>query len=151
VRRLRAAGIEVIHGLMAEASRELNIGFFSRMLRARPWVRMKVAGSLDGRSALPDGRSQWITGAAARADGHAWRRRAGAILTGVGTVLDDDPRLDTRLATDPWGRLPLRVVLDSTLRTPPHLFDNSYTQMMAGSKQPALISLPLVSAVGKLQ
>lgn len=119
VRRLRAAGIEVIHGLMAGASRELNIGFFSRMIRARPWVRMKVAGSLDGRSALPDGRSQWITGAAARADGHAWRRRAGAILTGVGTVLDDDPRLDTRLATDPWGRLPLRVVLDSTLRTPP--------------------------------
>lgn len=119
VRRLHAAGIEVIHGLMAEASRELNIGFFSRMIRARPWVRMKVAGSLDGRSALPDGRSQWITGAAARADGHAWRRRAGAILTGVGTVLDDDPRLDTRLATDPWGRLPLRVVLDSTLRTPP--------------------------------
>ena len=119
VRRLRSAGIEVVHGLMAEASRELNIGFFSRMLRGRPWVRMKVAGSLDGRSALPDGRSQWITGAAARADGHAWRRRAGAILTGVGTVLDDDPRLDTRLATDPWGRLPLRVVLDSTLRTPP--------------------------------
>ena len=119
VRRLRSAGIEVVHGLMAEASRELNIGFFSRMLRGRPWVRMKVAGSLDGRSALPDGRSQWITGAAARADGHAWRRRSGAILTGVGTVLDDDPRLDTRLATDPWGRLPLRVVLDSTLRTPP--------------------------------
>ena len=119
VRRLRSAGIEVVHGLMAEVSRELNIGFFSRMLRGRPWVRMKVAGSLDGRSALPDGRSQWITGAAARADGHAWRRRAGAILTGVGTVLDDDPRLDTRLATDPWGRLPLRVVLDSTLRTPP--------------------------------
>ena len=119
VRRLRAAGIEVIHGLMAEASRELNIGFFSRMIRGRPWVRMKIAGSLDGRTALPDGRSQWITGAAARADGHAWRRRAGAILTGVGTVLDDDPRLDTRLAPDAWGRLPLRVVLDSTLRTPP--------------------------------
>lgn len=117
VRRLRSAGIEVVHGLMAEASRELNIGFFSRMLRGRPWVRMKVAGSLDGRSALPDGRSQWITGAAARADGHAWRARSCAVLTGIGTVLADNPVLNVRELTTP--RQPQLVVLDSHLQTPP--------------------------------
>ncbi len=68
------------------------------MLRGRPWVRLKIAASLDGRTALDNGASQWITGEAARADGHAWRARAGAVLTGIGTVLDDDPRLDVRLA-----------------------------------------------------
>jgi diaminohydroxyphosphoribosylaminopyrimidine deaminase/5-amino-6-(5-phosphoribosylamino)uracil reductase len=115
--RLRAAGIDVQTGLFADASRELNIGFFSRMLRGRPWVRMKIAASLDGRTALPDGRSQWITGEAARTDGHAWRRRAGALLTGVGTVREDDPRLDVRLVPTP--RQPLRVVIDSRLETPP--------------------------------
>ena len=117
--RLRAAGIEVIEGEAAdaEASRELNIGFFSRMQRGRPWVRLKVAVSLDGRTALPDGRSQWITGPRARADGHAWRKRAGAVLTGVGTVLDDDPRLDVRLVDTPLQ--PRRVVVDSRLETPP--------------------------------
>lgn len=96
---------------------ELNIGFLSRMLRGRPWVRLKIAGSLDGRTALPDGRSQWITGAAARSDGHAWRRRAGALLTGIGTVLDDDPRLDVRLV--PTARQPLRLVLDTHGRIGP--------------------------------
>ncbi len=118
IARLRAAGIRVdLAGEdLATAARELNIGFFSRMLRHRPWVRVKVAASLDGRTALPDGRSRWITGAAARADGHAWRRRAGAILTGIGTVLDDDPRLDVRLVAT--SVQPLRVVLDSSLRTP---------------------------------
>jgi len=102
IARLRAAGIavEVIGGEWGAASRELNIGFFSRMRRGRPWVRMKVAASLDGRTALVDGRSQWITGEAARADGHAWRKRAGAVLTGIGTVRDDDPRLDVRLVVD---------------------------------------------------
>ena len=115
--RLRAAGIEVVTGPLGEASRELNIGFFSRMERQRPWVRMKAAVSLDGRSALPNGVSQWITGAAARADGHAWRKRAGAVLTGVGTVREDDPRLDVRLVTTP--RQPLRVIVDSRLETPP--------------------------------
>jgi diaminohydroxyphosphoribosylaminopyrimidine deaminase/5-amino-6-(5-phosphoribosylamino)uracil reductase len=115
--RLRAAGIEVVSGPGAEAARELNIGFFSRMERQRPWVRLKVAVSLDGRTALANGTSQWITGEAARADGHAWRRRAGALLTGVGTVLDDDPRLDVRLVDTP--RQPLRVVVDSRLDTPP--------------------------------
>jgi diaminohydroxyphosphoribosylaminopyrimidine deaminase/5-amino-6-(5-phosphoribosylamino)uracil reductase len=115
--RLRAAGIEVVTGPLGEASRELNIGFFSRMERQRPWVRLKAAVSLDGRTALENGASQWITGEAARADGHAWRKRAGALLTGVGTVLDDNPRLDVRLVDTP--RQPLRVVVDSRLETPP--------------------------------
>lgn len=115
--RLQAAGIQVAHGLLADAARELNIGFFSRMLRGRPWVRLKVAASLDGRTALPDGTSQWITGPQARTDGHAWRRRAGAVLTGIGTVREDNPRLDVRLV--PTARQPLRVVLDARLDTPP--------------------------------
>lgn len=117
LQRLRAAGVRVDlaePGLFTQAAMALNIGFFSRVLRQRPWVRMKLAASLDGRTALPDGRSQWITGAAARADGHAWRRRAGALLTGSGTILHDDPRLDVRLA--PTTVQPLRVVLDSRLR-----------------------------------
>ena len=115
--RLRAAGIVVESGPFADESRELNIGFFSRMQRGRPWVRMKAAVSLDGRTALNNGASQWITGAAARADGHAWRRRAGAVLTGVGTVLDDNPRLDVRLVET--AHQPLRVIVDSRLETPP--------------------------------
>lgn len=116
--RLRAAGLEVAHaGDAAEtASRELNIGFISRMQRGRPWVRMKIAASLDGRTALDNGASQWITGGAARHDGHAWRRRAAVLLTGSGTVLADDPRLDVR--GHAIARQPLRVVLDSTLATP---------------------------------
>ncbi|MDP9045357.1 MAG: bifunctional diaminohydroxyphosphoribosylaminopyrimidine deaminase/5-amino-6-(5-phosphoribosylamino)uracil reductase RibD, partial [Pseudomonadota bacterium] len=115
--RLRAAGVEVEEGELAEAARELNLGYFSRVERGRPWVRLKAAISLDGRTALDNGASQWITGAAARADGHAWRRRAGAILTGVGTVLDDNPRLDVRLVET--ARQPLRVIVDSRLDTPP--------------------------------
>lgn len=119
--RLRAAGLAVEllppdHPVAREA-RELNIGFFSRMLRGLPWVRLKVAASLDGRTALDDGRSQWITSAEARADGHGWRRRAGAVLTGIGTVLEDDPRLDVRLVET--ARQPLRVVIDSQLQLPP--------------------------------
>ena len=114
--KLRAAGIDVVTGLRAQESRELNIGFFSRMERQRPWVRMKTAVSLDGRTALLNGVSQWITGEAARADGHVWRKRAGAVLTGVGTVLDDDLRLDVRLVDTP--RQPLRVIVDSRLETP---------------------------------
>ena len=115
--RLRAAGIEVEIGPLAEAAQALNIGFFSRMQRGRPWVRLKAAVSLDGRTALNNGVSQWITGPAARADGHAFRKRAGAILTGVGTVLDDNPRLDVRLV--PTALQPLRVIVDSRLQTPP--------------------------------
>jgi diaminohydroxyphosphoribosylaminopyrimidine deaminase/5-amino-6-(5-phosphoribosylamino)uracil reductase len=116
--RLAAAGIAVEwNDAAAAASRELNVGFVSRMERGRPWLRMKVAVSLDGRSALADGTSQWITGTAARADGHAWRKRAAAVLTGVGTVRDDDPRLDVRLVET--VRQPLRVIVDSRLETPP--------------------------------
>ena len=114
--RLRAAGITVEEGPLAAESRELNIGFFSRMERGRPWVRLKAAISLDGRTALMNGQSQWITGEAARIDGHAWRKRAGAILTGVGTVLEDDPRLDVRLVSTDLQ--PLRVIVDSRLQTP---------------------------------
>jgi diaminohydroxyphosphoribosylaminopyrimidine deaminase/5-amino-6-(5-phosphoribosylamino)uracil reductase len=114
--RLRTAGIEVVEGIGKDAARELNIGFFSRMQRQRPWVRMKIAASLDGRTALHNGVSQWITGTAARTDGHAWRRRAGAVLTGVGTVVEDNPRLDVRLVPTP--RQPLRVVVDSRLDAP---------------------------------
>ena len=120
IERLRAAGITVDMaepGATVRAAHELNIGFLSRVLRHRAWVRLKIAASLDGRTALPDGRSQWITGEAARADGHAWRRRAGAVLTGIGTVRDDDPRLDVRLV--PSQRQPLRVVVDSDFATPP--------------------------------
>jgi len=120
--RLREAGIEAdvlptAHPA-AQASRELNIGFLSRMVRGRPWVRVKMAASLDGRTALPDGRSQWITSPAARADGHVWRARASAVLTGIGTLLADDPQMTVRgpaIARQPW-----RVVLDSHWRTPLH-------------------------------
>ncbi|WP_349280789.1 bifunctional diaminohydroxyphosphoribosylaminopyrimidine deaminase/5-amino-6-(5-phosphoribosylamino)uracil reductase RibD [Polaromonas hydrogenivorans] len=120
--RLRAAGIEVEVGTGAAESRELNIGFFSRMIRKTPWVRMKMAASLDGTTALANGQSQWITSAEARADGHAWRARACAVLTGIGTVLQDNPRLDVRLVSTP--RQPHLVVVDSRLETPldAHLF-----------------------------
>ncbi len=114
--RLRAAGIQVESGLMEDEARELNIGFIARMSRGRPWVRMKIAASLDGRTALANGQSQWITGAEARRDGHAWRPRACAILTGIGTVRDDDPRLDVREVETP--RQPLKVVVDSRLQMP---------------------------------
>lgn len=114
--RLRAAGIEVEIGPGGAESRELNLGFFSRMVRGTPWVRMKIAASLDGQTALDNGTSQWITSEPARADGHAWRARACAVLTGIGTVLEDNPRLDVRLAETP--RQPQLVVVDSRLETP---------------------------------
>ena len=120
--RLRAAGIEVEVGSGAAESRELNIGFFSRMIRKTPWVRMKVAASLDGKTALDNGVSQWITSEAARMDGHAWRARACAVLTGIGTVLEDNPKLDVRWVDT--ARQPHLVVVDSRLETPldAHLF-----------------------------
>ncbi len=114
--KLASAGVRFEHGLMAEEAKELNIGFFSRMARGRPWVRMKIAATLDGSTALADGRSQWITGPEARQDGHRWRARACAILTGIGTVKADDPRLTVREVETP--RQPLRVVVDSRLETP---------------------------------
>ena len=116
--RLRTAGVEVVVGPGAAESRELNIGFFSRMIRKTPWVRMKVATSLDGKTALLNGQSQWITASAARADGHAWRARSCAVLTGIGTILEDNPRLDVRLVASP--RQPHLVVVDSQLLTPPN-------------------------------
>lgn len=119
VARLRAAGVQVdgVDDDLAAAAWQMNIGFFSRVARGRPWLRLKLAASLDGRTALPNGRSQWITGTEARADGHRWRQRAAIILTGVGTVLADNPRLDVRTGTA--GVQPLRVVADSGFRTPP--------------------------------
>ncbi|MGH8707931.1 MAG: bifunctional diaminohydroxyphosphoribosylaminopyrimidine deaminase/5-amino-6-(5-phosphoribosylamino)uracil reductase RibD [Burkholderiales bacterium] len=113
---LVAAGIPFEVGLLEEEARELNIGFVSRMTRGRPWVRLKIAATLDGRTALSNGRSQWITGAQARQDGHRWRARACAILTGAGTVRADDPRLTVRDVET--SRQPLRVIADSHLETP---------------------------------
>lgn len=115
--RLRAAGVATGHGLLEDAARELNIGFVARMTRGRPWLRLKAAASLDGRTALANGESQWITGPEARRDGHRWRARACAILTGVGTVRDDDPQLTVRDVET--TRQPLRVVVDSRLEMPP--------------------------------
>jgi len=119
VERMRAAGIVVESGLMREAARELNRGFFSRVERGRPWLRVKLAMSLDGRTALASGESKWITGEAARADVQRWRARSSAILTGSGTVLADDPRLTVRWPpAEPKFVAPMRVVLDRELRTP---------------------------------
>ena len=131
--RLREAGVPVDlmppDSPLALAVRELNIGFFHRMERGRPWVRMKLAASLDGITALGNGQSQWITGPEARADGHAWRARACAVLTGIGTVAEDNPRLDVREL--PVSRQPDLVVIDSHLRTPPdaRLFEPAHGGM----------------------
>ena len=114
--RLRDAGVVVDVGLMETEATELNVGFVSRMTRGVPWVRSKIAASLDGRTALMNGDSRWITGPDARADGHAWRARACAIVTGVGTVLRDDPALTVREVATP--RQPLRVVVDRDADTP---------------------------------
>ena len=115
--KLRAAGITVDIGPEADAARELNLGFFSRMIRKTPWVRMKIAASVDGTTALENGASQWITSEAARQDGHAWRARACAVLTGIGTVLADNPKLDVRLVQT--QRQPSIAIVDSDLQTPP--------------------------------
>jgi diaminohydroxyphosphoribosylaminopyrimidine deaminase/5-amino-6-(5-phosphoribosylamino)uracil reductase len=115
--RLRSAGIAVEIGLQEAAAHELNQGFICRMTRGRPYLRLKAAISLDGKMALANGQSQWITGAAARADGHGWRAQSCALLTGVGVVLADNPRLTVRAVATP--RQPLRVIVDGALRTPP--------------------------------
>ena len=118
--RLRQAGIEVACGLMAEEASALNAGFIRRMAQGRPRVTVKLAASLDGRTAMASGESQWITGAAAREDVQRLRGESCAVVTGVGTVLADDPRMDLRLCEAlARGRQPLRVVLDSGLRMPP--------------------------------
>src|SRR6202011_4299546 len=115
--RLRDAGIEVEGGLLAHEAEELNIGYLMRMRRQRPWVRVKLGMSLDGRTALADGRSRWITGEDARADVQQWRARRAAGVNGMGTVLADAPRLDVRVGAP--SHQPLRVILDRRLRTPP--------------------------------
>jgi diaminohydroxyphosphoribosylaminopyrimidine deaminase/5-amino-6-(5-phosphoribosylamino)uracil reductase len=114
--RLKAAGIDVRCGLLESEAQAINRGFTSRMTRGLPWVRMKIAASLDGKTALPNGQSQWITGPLARADGHHWRAQACAILTGVGTVKEDDPSLNVRdVKTE---RQPWKIIVDSKLETP---------------------------------
>ncbi|MGA8007833.1 MAG: bifunctional diaminohydroxyphosphoribosylaminopyrimidine deaminase/5-amino-6-(5-phosphoribosylamino)uracil reductase RibD, partial [Thiomonas sp.] len=114
--RLRQAGVQAQAGLFESEARDINLGFVSRMVRGTPWVRLKVAASLDGVTALPNGVSQWITGEEARADGHHWRARACAVLTGMGTVRADDPRLNVRAVNTP--RQPIRIVIDSRLELP---------------------------------
>ena len=122
---LTLAGVQVEVGLLEQAAAELNIGFIARMTRGRPWVRLKTAASLDGKTALLNGESKWITGPAARTDVHRLRARSCAVLTGVGTVLADDPQMSVRGLDSPEEpgvasiRQPLRVILDSRLRTPP--------------------------------
>jgi diaminohydroxyphosphoribosylaminopyrimidine deaminase/5-amino-6-(5-phosphoribosylamino)uracil reductase len=120
---LRSNGLDVRCGLLAAEATEVNIGFFSRMNRGRPWLRLKIAASLDGKTALDNGVSQWITSDAARADGHAWRARACAVLTGIGTVKADNPQMNVRLV--PTARQPLKVLVDSKLEVDPtaRLFD----------------------------
>ncbi len=122
---LRAGGVDVRCGLLAAEAAEMNIGFFSRMNRGRPWLRMKIAACLDGRTALFGGASQWITSEAARADGHAWRARACAVMTGIGTVAADNPQLNVRLVET--TRQPLKVLVDSRLDVAPQarLFDGN--------------------------
>lgn len=116
VERLKAAGIAVTVGVCEQEAWWMNRGFLTRMQSHRPWVRLKVAATLDGKTALPDGRSSWITGEVAREDNQYWRGEAGAIVTGIGTVLADDPRMNVRLADQ--KRFPLKVVVDTHLRTP---------------------------------
>jgi len=138
---LRAAGIAAECGLMEAEAREINLGFISRMTRGRPWLRLKVAASLDGKTALNNGSSQWITAAEARADGHRWRARACAVLTGIGTVRDDDPQLTVR-GVD-YGsnvpRRPLKVVVDSRLEIPisARLLDGGPVLIAAAVADPA--------------
>lgn len=115
--KLRAAGIETDSGLMEDTVRELNIGFFARMTRGLPWVRSKIAMSLDARTALANGESKWITGKAARQDVQHWRARSCVVLTGIGTVLADDPQLNVRSIEG--ASQPLRAVVDNQLRLPP--------------------------------
>jgi len=142
---LTLAGIRAEVGLLEEAARELNIGFVSRMTRGRPWVRLKTASSLDGKTALLDRQSKWITGEAARQDVQRWRARACAILTGVGTVLADDPQMNVRAVDTP--RQPLRVVLDSALRTPPdaRILEGGGTLLVCQEVQPGRLE-PLLAA-----
>lgn len=133
---LRQAGIDVRCGLLKQDAVEINAGFFSRMIRGRPWVRLKVAASLDGRTGLENGASQWITSEAARADGHAWRARSCAVLSGIGTIRADDPRLSVRLVET--NRQPLKVLVDSRFEVTPQarLFDGNPTLVVCTRRDP---------------
>lgn len=149
VERLRGAGIVVEHGLLETAARELNRGFFARIERGRPWLRIKLAMSLDGRSALASGESRWISSAASRADVQRWRARSGALLTASGTVLADDPRLTVRPEEggfDAAGLVPpLRVVLDTGLAIPER------SQVLDASAPTLLLHAPDARVAGYLQ
>jgi len=138
IERLQAAGISVSVGVLAAEARDLNVGFFSRFERGRPFVRLKLAMSLDARTAPASGGQAWISGEAARADVQVWRARSGAVLTGAGTVRTDDPRLDVRLAYGSWVRQPLRVLLDPmlTCATSAKLFQGTGALVFAASDAP---------------
>ncbi len=142
IARLRDAGITVDIGLLREQAYELNRGFFSRIQRRRPWLRIKLAMSLDGRTALANGQSQWITGEAARADVQLWRAQSSAILTGSGTALADNPRLTVRLPDTTPFQTPLRVLLDSDLRVSitNHLFDGGAPTLVYHDATPAQLA-----------
>jgi diaminohydroxyphosphoribosylaminopyrimidine deaminase/5-amino-6-(5-phosphoribosylamino)uracil reductase len=133
--RLADAGVEVQHGLMAEQAEALNPGFYTRMRSGRPWVRIKTAISLDGRTALATGESQWISSDASRADVQRWRARSSAIMTGIGTVLADNPSMDARIEDEVLQ--PLRVIADSRWRTPPdsRILKVPATVIIAGSEK----------------
>jgi diaminohydroxyphosphoribosylaminopyrimidine deaminase/5-amino-6-(5-phosphoribosylamino)uracil reductase len=136
--RLERAGIAVQVGAFADEARRLNIGYFSRHERGRPYVRLKLAMSLDGRTAPAGGGRMWISGEAARADVQTWRARSSAVLTGAGTVRSDDPQLNVRLNYGPWVRQPLRVVLDTMLRSPrgAKIFSNDEALVFAAAEAP---------------
>lgn len=147
IRRLKAAGIEVAVGLGGDEARALNPGFFSRFERGRPWVRLKLAMSLDGRTAPPGGATLWISGEESRADVQCWRARSSAVLTGAGTVCSDDPRLDVRLDYGPWVRQPLKVVLDGRRRVPAgaRLFRDG-AALLLSAQEPPVQGLPARAA-----
>lgn len=153
--RLREHGVAVEVGLCEREASTLNVGFVARMTRGTPWVRSKIAASLDGRTALPGGESRWITGAAARADGHAWRARACAVLTGVGTVMHDNPQLTVRDVATP--RQPLRVIVDRNAETPrdARVLDGGNVLIATagargGSFGPGVEQIPLPDADGRV-
>ncbi len=140
VQRLRDAAIEVECGVLEKQARELNVGYVSRMTRGRPWMRIKIASGLDGKTALENGASQWITSPHARRDAHRWRARSCAIMTGIGTLTEDDPRLTVR--TVETTRQPLRVVVDSRLRMPDNakIFDGGGLLVATASEDASRIS-----------
>jgi diaminohydroxyphosphoribosylaminopyrimidine deaminase/5-amino-6-(5-phosphoribosylamino)uracil reductase len=153
--RMRARGVRVDVGLCEQEARAQNVGFVSRTTRGRPWVRTKLAASLDGRTALVGGESRWITGTDARADGHRWRARACAIVTGIGTVRNDDPELTVRAVTTP--RQPLRVVVDRHAETPADarvLADGHVLIVTTGARNPqwpsSVESIALPDAQGRV-